>query len=216
MTIDPKEYLEFGFKFHGHKCPAMPLGLKMASVAMNELNVTHAHAGELFAIVELGDHHCAGCIGDGVQVLTGCTFGKGNITRAMKGKFGMTLIDQKAKKGVKITPKGSWLAKAFDSPFMKERQKGLPPQKIDESIVNPLIEKVMSMPAEDQFDVEHLDNIYVEIPPHKWDKRLCNECGELTVAEYGYYINDKFLCSDCADMRHELLGTPRGIRIKMD
>ena len=26
--INPKDWLEFGQKFHGHKCPAMPMGLR--------------------------------------------------------------------------------------------------------------------------------------------------------------------------------------------
>lgn len=214
--IEPRDHLEFGFKFHGHKCPAMPLGLKIASVAMNALEVEHAHAGELFAIVDLGDHHCAGCMGDGIQVITGCTFGKGNIVRSMKGKFSLTLIDQKRKKGVKVTPIGPWLQKAFQSEFMKQRQQGIPPHHIPAEIVDPLIDKVLSMPVEEQFKVEFIDNIKVDVPPHKWDKRLCEKCNELTVAEYGFYINDKFLCTDCAEMNSEHIGHRRGLKIAND
>ncbi len=213
MAINPKQYLDFGLKFHGHKCPAMPLGLKMASIAMNALNVSHAHAGELFAIAELGEHHCATCIIDGVQVLTGCTYGKGNITRSMKGKFGLILINQKTNRGVKVTPIGSWLMKAFQSPFMEERAKGNPPQNIAAEIVDPLIEKVLEMPADQQFTVSLIENIKVEIPAHKWEKRQCEKCGELTVAEYAYVINNQFLCADCADMKIGHLGTPRGVKI---
>ncbi|MHA1889865.1 MAG: FmdE family protein [Promethearchaeota archaeon] len=207
--IDPKDYLEFGLKFHGHKCPAMPLGLKMASVAMNILEVSKSQASELFAIVDLGEHHCANCLADGIQVITGCTFGKGNIKRSMKGKFSMTLIDRQNKRGVKVTPFGSWLKKAFDSPFMAERQNGKAPQEIDESIVAPLIKKVLEMPANEQFKVEIIKDISVKIPLHIWDKRLCDKCGELTVAEYGYYINGQFSCADCAGMTSDLLGTRR-------
>ena len=46
---------------------------------MNQLGVARAQNKELLAIVELGDDHCAHCFADGVQMITGCTFGKGNI-----------------------------------------------------------------------------------------------------------------------------------------
>ncbi|MHA1746829.1 MAG: FmdE family protein [Promethearchaeota archaeon] len=211
--IDPTDYLEFGQKFHGHKCPAMPLGLKIGSVAMNELGVEHSKAGELYCIVDIGDFHCAGCFGDGVQVITGCTFGKGNLIKSKKGKFSITLIDQKNKKGVKIVPKGEWLIKAFNSPFMEERKSGKPPQNIDETIVNPLIKKVLEMNPADQFNIKKIDNIRVDIPKHNWDKRLCEECGELTVADYAFHIHNRFLCADCAGMSSGPLEVGRGPKI---
>jgi len=210
--INPREYLEMGFKFHGHKCPAMPLGLKAASIAMNTLNVERSQAGELYTILDLGDFHCATCFADGVQIITGCTYGKGNISRSHKGKFSLTLIDRKNGRGVKVIPSGEWLKQAFQSDFMEQRKKGIPPQNISTEITNPLIEKVLNS-SNDQFKVELLPKINIEIPPHIWDKDLCEECGELTVAEYGHYINGKFLCKDCARMTDNILGGPRGPKI---
>ena len=29
--VNPKEFLEIGQKFHGHKCPAMPMGLRVGA-----------------------------------------------------------------------------------------------------------------------------------------------------------------------------------------
>ena len=34
-----KDYLEVGLRFHGHKCPAMPLGLRAGLAAMKALGV---------------------------------------------------------------------------------------------------------------------------------------------------------------------------------
>ena len=39
------------------------------------------------ALVEIGDNHCATCFADGVQMVTGCTFGKGNIQKLHYGKW---------------------------------------------------------------------------------------------------------------------------------
>ncbi|MFI5340942.1 MAG: FmdE family protein [Candidatus Methylomirabilales bacterium] len=38
--------LEFGLRFHGHKCPALPLGLRMGLTAMAQLGVTPAPDGQ--------------------------------------------------------------------------------------------------------------------------------------------------------------------------
>ncbi|NLH94705.1 MAG: formylmethanofuran dehydrogenase, partial [Synergistaceae bacterium] len=35
--IDAKDFFDLGLRFHGHKCPAMPLGLRAAAAAMNAL-----------------------------------------------------------------------------------------------------------------------------------------------------------------------------------
>ena len=84
--IDPSLFLEAGKQFHGHSCPAMPMGLRVGAAAMNTLGVERARDGQLLALVELGDDHCATCFADGVQMITGCTFGKGNIRKLHYGK----------------------------------------------------------------------------------------------------------------------------------
>lgn len=33
--IEAKDYLEMALAFHGHKCPAMPLGLRAGAAAMS-------------------------------------------------------------------------------------------------------------------------------------------------------------------------------------
>jgi len=79
--VDPKEFLAIGQTFHGHKRPAMPMGLRVGAAAMNKLGVQRAPDGQVVALVELGEDHCAACFGDGIQMVTGCTFGKGNIKK---------------------------------------------------------------------------------------------------------------------------------------
>jgi formylmethanofuran dehydrogenase subunit E len=86
------ELYRVGLALHGHKCPAMPLGLRAGLAAMEALGVQHAPDGQLSALVEIDRNHCSTCFADGVQVATGCTFGKGNIRSLGYGKFALTLI----------------------------------------------------------------------------------------------------------------------------
>ena len=74
--IEAKDFYDHGLALHGHKCPAMPMGLRVGAAALNALGVERAADGQLLALVELGEDHCATCFADGVQMVTGCTFGK--------------------------------------------------------------------------------------------------------------------------------------------
>lgn len=68
--VDPKDYLELGQQFHGHKCPAMPLGLRVGAAAMNKLGIERTRDSEWLALLEMGDNHFASCYADGIQVIT--------------------------------------------------------------------------------------------------------------------------------------------------
>ncbi len=56
-----KEYLDVAWEFHGHKCPAMPMGLKAGLAAMKALGVERSKDKELFVEAETGKGHAAGC-----------------------------------------------------------------------------------------------------------------------------------------------------------
>ena len=60
--------------FHGHSCPGLALGYRVSRRALKELGNRSADE-EVVAIVENNS-----CAVDAVQVMTGCTFGKGVIT----------------------------------------------------------------------------------------------------------------------------------------
>jgi formylmethanofuran dehydrogenase subunit E len=59
-------------EFHGHSCPGVAIGYQAARVALQRLQTMRAGDEELVAIVEND-----ACGVDAIQVLTGCTFGKG-------------------------------------------------------------------------------------------------------------------------------------------
>lgn len=44
---------------HGHKCPAMPMGLRAGIAALEKLGVERAADGQLTALVEIDRDHCA-------------------------------------------------------------------------------------------------------------------------------------------------------------
>jgi len=67
------------FEFHGHKCPAMPIGYRAGLAAMKQLGVERASNKELFMVCENGPAHATACFLDGVMAATGCTYGSGHF-----------------------------------------------------------------------------------------------------------------------------------------
>ena len=197
--INPKEWLEFGQKFHGHKCPAMPMGLRAGAAAMNALGVERAKDGQLVAFVDLGDDHCATCYGDGLQVIMGTTFGKGNIKKTHKGKWAVTLVDRATGRAVRVTPKAEAMLNNKKSVFFTDyRMLGKPASTVPDEIVDKIVEGVMSAPDDKLINISPVFEYKLESKKDSFDGFVCEECGEMTVMEYGRIKVDKKVCMDCA------------------
>ncbi len=85
--------------FHGRRCPGLAIGYRMARSAIKELTGGFAVSSDesLVAIVENG-----ACAVDALQIVTGCTFGRGNLILRDHGKHVMTLISQRAGRAVRV------------------------------------------------------------------------------------------------------------------
>jgi len=83
--------------FHGHSCPGLAFGYRVALFALKALGERAADE-ELVAIVENNS-----CAVDAVQVVTGCTFGKGNLIFKDYGKQVYTFIKRPSGEGVRIS-----------------------------------------------------------------------------------------------------------------
>lgn len=193
------ELFKAGLLLHGHKCPAMPMGLRAGTAALEALGVERAKDGQLVALVEIDSDHCATCYADGIQMATGCTFGKGNIQKLGYGKFALTLIDRKTGKSVRIVTRPETIQKSKESEFIGYRKKGVPASQIDAALVEPMIEMMMSTPAEQLFIIEPVGE--TKLPAgraHDFNTQTCTECGEVMVERYARIKNDKIVCMVCA------------------
>ena len=84
--------------FHGHVCPGLSIGYRAAKTGMKWLKEKRAEDEEMVAIVETD-----ACSADAVQVLTGCTFGKGNFIYRDYGKMALTLFSRNTGMGVRVS-----------------------------------------------------------------------------------------------------------------
>jgi formylmethanofuran dehydrogenase subunit E len=198
--INASDYIEYGLKLHGHKCPAMPMGLRVGAAALNKLGVDRAQDGQLMALVEIGEDHCATCFADGIQMITGCTFGKGNIKKLHYGKWGVTLIEKKTGRAVRVTPRAEAMEANKHTEFFKEyREKGIPASEVPEDVVLPLIKRVMSASEDQLVSVSEVFEKPWQDPPHSFASFKCDLCGEMTVEPYGRLLGDKRVCIPCRE-----------------
>ena len=183
--------------FHGHKCPAMPLGLRAAEAAMNALGVSRAQDKELYVISETGKGHAAGCFLDGVMFATGCTYGKSNIEKLYYNKMAFTLIDVEGRRSVRVRLSDDFFGNMLHSSFVAQRKAGVAPQDVPSDLADPLVEKVLTMPEGAFLDIG-------AVRPHEFtkgsgcfDTDLCVKCGERVFVDKMTQTDSGPVCVPC-------------------
>jgi formylmethanofuran dehydrogenase subunit E len=83
--------------FHGHACPGLALGYRVALRALREF-LRRSGDEEVVAVVENNS-----CAVDAIQLMTGCTFGKGNLIYRDYGKQVYTFIKRPSGKSIRIS-----------------------------------------------------------------------------------------------------------------
>ncbi len=196
---DLKEFYEVGLKFHGHKCPAMPMGLRAGMAAMKTLGVERSQDKELAVLSETGKGHAAGCFLDGIMTATGCTYGKSNIEKRYFNKMAFTLIDQKTGRAVRVSLKPDFFEKALGSPFVQKRKAGVPPQDIEPAITDPLVERILNLDENAFLDIGPVHQVAVEKGKASFTAKRCEACGELTfVNKLRVSEEGKLVCMPCS------------------
>jgi formylmethanofuran dehydrogenase subunit E len=182
-------------EFHGHICPGLAIGYKAAKAGMAWLQENRAEDEELVTIVETD-----ACGADAVQVLTGCTFGKGNFLYRDYGKQAFTLFGRKSGRGVRVCLRPGALP-------LPERHRQLV-EKVQENDATPEEQEefrrmhqerariIMGKPPEEMFT---LKEIHQDLPPKARiePSRPCNICGEPVIASKIQIRDGKEICRAC-------------------
>lgn len=190
-----------GFKrceaFHGHVCGGLAIGFQAATAGMAWLKEKRALDEELVAVVETD-----ACCVDAIQVLTGCTFGKGNLIFKDYGKMGFTFFNRRTGEGVRLAIKPGTFR-------VNERQIELFAKSRDGSITDAervelkalggqRTAEVLNTPAEDLFTIVAVtaclpDRARIE------PSLPCQRCKEPTMASKLECVDGVALCRGCLE-----------------
>lgn len=184
-------------EFHGHACPGLAIGFQAASVLMGRLGARKAPDEELVAIVETD-----ACGADAIQVITGCTFGKGNFLFKNYGKHTFSLMDRRKGKGVRVCLRPDAFKMDRESLSLSEKiQKGEASEreiKRYREFQQERVENILKADTESLFKIEE---ITPEIPAKAriMDSGICDFCRESAKVDLLRTIDGKKVCIPCAE-----------------
>ncbi|NWF52253.1 MAG: TraR/DksA C4-type zinc finger protein [Nitrospirae bacterium] len=181
-------------KFHGHICPGLVLGYRVAMLALKELG-ERAKDEEIVAIVENNS-----CAVDAVQVLTGCTFGKGNLLFKDYGKQVYTFIKRPLGESLRISVK-------WESPQETEKEKEMWERyskgehseevlKVVHERKTRKIDSILNATDEELFDIKRG---MIEPPAEAkiYPSVRCSKCGEKVMKSRARVKQGRLLCIPC-------------------
>lgn len=195
MTID-EQTLDRTVAFHGHLCPGLTMGMQAAAIALRDIG-PHSKDEEVVAVVETDM-----CGVDAIQVLTGCTFGKGNLIHRDWGKNAYTFFRRSDGKAIRVAGRpNAWqgdpkhqelratIAAGEATDADRERFRELHQQQA---------RALLEIDPEELFDVQPVDadppaqaRIHASVP--------CAACGENVMETRVRRLDGRELCQPCFD-----------------
>jgi formylmethanofuran dehydrogenase subunit E len=181
-------------EFHGHMCPGLAIGYRVSVYALRELG-ERAEDEELVAIVENDS-----CAADAVQVVTGCTFGKGNLVLRDFGKQVYTFVKRPGGEALRISV--NWSAPE-ESDREKEAWRRYRGGDRSEGVLKTVhdrrskkIEAILNAPDEELFDTSR----FTAEPPGEariYPSLTCEACGEKVMEPRARLRDGRILCIPC-------------------
>ncbi|OPX72325.1 MAG: FmdE, Molybdenum formylmethanofuran dehydrogenase operon [Methanoregulaceae archaeon PtaB.Bin108] len=184
-------------KFHGHFCGGITLGYIAAKIAIRELRAGRDEDEQLVAIVEND-----ACGLDAIQMVSGCTIGKGNLILRNHGKHVYTFINRVTNDAVRISSKGWPQDESPDLKILREKVWAgtANPDEIllKRKLEDEHIARMLSEPPEKYFDVKH---VKAEIPGKAriFNSVKCAKCGEMVAESRARVQDGGIVCIPCYD-----------------
>lgn len=194
-NILAKEDLQKCIDFHGHLCPGLSMGYRASLAGMEWLRANRAADEEIVAIVETD-----ACGADAVQVITGCTFGKGNFIYKDHGKMAFTFLKRESGKGVRIALKPDTIPRNKRHTNLIEKIQTDTATESEREEFKKLHEKrsldILEKPTENLFNV---NEVQMESPPKARiePSNPCDRCGEPVMASKLTEVNGLMICRGC-------------------
>ncbi len=180
--------------FHGHSCPGLAIGIRAAELALDRLGAPPG--ADLVAVVETDM-----CGVDAIQVLTGCTFGKGNLIHRDHGKMAFTFFDRKTAKGFRAVLRPEMRGE-IDTELRELMKKtaggeaGEEERRRGEQLRLAAQERFMAAGLEEMFAVLPVETEPPR-PPRVLDSLPCVHCGEMTMESRTRRFAGQTLCIAC-------------------
>jgi len=182
--------------FHGHSCPGLALGYRVALAALKAMDMEKiSEDEELVAIVENDS-----CAVDAIQAVTGCTFGKGNLIFKDYGKQAYTFVKRPSGNGMRISID-------FTPPEETEKEKELwrrygqgdRSEKVVRAVHNRKAKKTRAILEAPESALLKVTKVKVSLPQEAriYQSLSCGMCGEKMAEPKARVKEGKIVCIPC-------------------
>ena len=167
--MNQEELWKKAVAFHGHECGGLTIGWRAAMYAVELLELTFSDDEQVVCISEND-----ACGVDAIQVILGCSVGKGNLLFHMTGKQAFSFYNRKTGKSVRLVLK--------PKPCEMSREESF--------------HYYQTCPGEEMFDVKETR---IQVPEYArlFQSCVCDQCGETTASNWIRLQGDRKLCVDC-------------------
>jgi formylmethanofuran dehydrogenase subunit E len=156
-------------EFHGHECPGLAMGVRACEAAMEKMGISFAKDEEIVCVTEND-----ACGVDAVQIITGCTFGKGNIIYRDTGKLAFSFFNRANGDSLRM--------------IIKAKKREMERREYQDYLLNSTIDEIFSF-GKPSFSPPEKARLFTSV--------VCEICGEGS-PEHKIRINDgKKICLDC-------------------
>ena len=187
-------------QLHGHYCPGLAMGVMASVYAMNYINAFSDGLEDILAITETNN-----CFSDGVQFVTGCSFGNNALIFKDLGKTAFTLTKRDGN-GIRLVSKAESQEEIRKvCPEFSEVYQQLVANKDHSDEIKARYKKLgvkrafgtLNIDINKLFDIQ---NVNVEIPEYapSHESFNCDVCGESTMSTRTFKKNNKIICLTCS------------------
>jgi formylmethanofuran dehydrogenase subunit E len=156
-------------EFHGHVCGGLAIGYQAARYAKELLETEFSKDEELVCVAEND-----ACGVDAIQVLLGCSVGKGNLLFHMRGKQAFSFYDRNNGKSVRLV--------------LNELPEG----------IEDTMKYILSNEPGNLFAIKEAKPL--PEPAKKFCSYRCSRCGEKTGENWVRLVNGEYRCLDCIEV----------------
>jgi formylmethanofuran dehydrogenase subunit E len=193
MPLELKNAVEF----HGHLCPGVIIGYRVATLARKELELNRSEDEELIAIVENDT-----CAVDAIQYINGATFGKGNLVFKDHGLHAYTFIERKSGKQIRIELKADVFQEESEQrhEILRKQNQNISLTDEEKAILQKarqdMFKKLLTMSDDELFNVKNVD---IKVPEKAmiFNSIKCSKCGLMVMETRVRVLDDKFYCIPC-------------------
>ena len=169
MDESVKDLWQACVRFHGHSCGGLAVGFQAARYVPELLDIKRRSSDEELVCVTEND----ACGVDAIQVMLGCTAGKGNLIFHIQGKQAYSFYSRESGKSVRLVLR--------QTPGLTKEER---------------LAWLMDGDYHEMFDVKEAPGLLPE-KARIFRNCTCSLCGERVAENYAHLQDGKIVCSSC-------------------